>query len=218
MGRQTPWEELQVPGVVPLLQQINAGLVALTREVRQQQAAPPAQVPVRVPAPFGGAAVELPLTVKAIMDAAFAAGDTGDLFVYDNDYNITVPAGATVIQTFPTYGNPAAIIGDLTYVSDTVTFDGTLTIQVFVDGSPAAGPNATSALQVTTSTKSFGIAQYAISKSEAQIVVYNGTPGNVTMNFYTVRAIMSPNFYKNTVAPLLAKYGFSALTALLGGQ
>ncbi len=216
---ETFWERLKDPGVIPLLTQINENILALAHafeNVASLSTAGQGGAQTLLKSALPNRTVALPLNVHDILAAAIAAGDTGDLVVFDNDYNITVPAGSTSVQTFPTFGRPTSIIGDLSYVSDTVTFDGSLTIQVFIDGSPAAGPTATSALQVTTATKSFGIAQYAVAKTEVQIVVFNTTPGNVTLNFYGIQAVMSPTFYQSKVAPLLANYGFSALTALLG--
>ncbi len=226
---QSFWEALSVPGVVPQLEALNANVSALAKLLQgiapsgtaqaQEQAATanPSASGAGFAAPSGPIpTVKVPLTIADILQAAFEAGDTGSLFVYDNDYIVTVPAGQTVIQSFPTYGNPTAILGHLNYTASAYDDTGLLTIQVFVDGNPAAGPDATSALQVT-GPKSFSIAQYTISKTEVEIVVFNETSGNVDFNFWAIQAVLNPVFYQNVVQPLLNKYGFPAMQALVTG-
>ncbi len=223
MSKQTPWEEFQVPGVVPLLQRIAQGQDRLAQAVEQMAAGQQAlaasigavnpTTPSVTTAPAPVAMVRLPLTVNDILRSAVESGDTGNLAVYDNDYIITVGAGATVVQIFPTYSRPTAIIGDLTASASAYDASGLLTVQIFVDGNPVAGPSATSAVPLT-GPKVVSFSQYSIAQTEVQVVVTNLTAGNVDCNFQGVQVSMSAEFFKQHFAPLLKRFGFAGLSSL----
>jgi hypothetical protein len=214
---QSFYELLTVPGVVPMLERLNANLAALTAQVSKiqpetvVQQAQASGSTVALPA----ASVRLPLTIHDIVLAALEAGETQNLYVYDDDYIVTVAPGAVNIQSFPTYGRPTTIIGSLNASADEYSATGLLTVQVFVDGTPVSGPNATSAIQLT-GPKSVTIAQYAVAKTEVQVVTANLMTVNANLNFQGVQAVMSADFYKNTAEPLLNQYGFASLKRLIG--
>lgn len=203
------WEDLQVPGMVPLLEALNAHVETLARALQEQPARP--AVPVTM------AEVELPLTLETIRRTAIEADMPAAFAVYDNDYIVAIPPNSVNVQSFPTYGNPATVIGGLHISSDSYSATGEITVQIYFDSYPILGANG---LQLTGPKGGPGsgsrTADYGTALTEIRVVTTNNTPALIHVNFAAVQAVMTADFYQRQYQPLIEQYGFAALRRLVG--
>ena len=217
---QTVWERLQVPGIVPLLERLNADLENLTRTLQRRQAAQPMQTVqprVKVPPTIIGAMVELPLTLPVVLRGT-SADQVQDAFVrYRQDFIVAIPPGTTNVQTFPVYGHPMTMLTSPEITCDFYSPD--ILVQLFVDGVPVAGLYGSGGMPLTGpkgGQPGENVVSYGIAKVDTQIVTTNGTDTLIHINYAATVAYMEPYFYKETYLPLVDQLGFNSLRRLLG--
>jgi hypothetical protein len=220
---ETLWEELQVPGVVPLLGQIRDDLASMLTAIQdvtgelKAVAGALAAIPTataggtttggRLPVPLP--ALTLPISPKILNEMLNAANIPGVSKMGVWKLDVTVPAGSTVEVTFPVLpGTVHVFMAPLgvsaTFYSDLISAD------VDVDGmdvtpSPYEYP--------ITGADEIELGQYFYMRTGMQARITNGSTTTTTITFAVQAMAIQKDFFES-LYPVILNFGVNLLREL----
>lgn len=212
---QTLWEEIQVPGVVPLLAEIRDDLAAISQRLEAVAGALAAIPTATAGSPSSGTrlpiplpALNLPLSPIVLNEMINAANMPGVSKLGAWKLTVNVPAGQTVVVSVPVLPGTVTVFAAPMKVTATY-YSANITADVLVDGYDIT-PYPEYAL---TGDDQIEFGQYYYMRIGMQGTITNNTATNTLITFGVEVMAIQRDFFETFYRPLI-EYSVDTLKSL----
>lgn len=211
---ETLWEEVQVPGVVPLLQEIRDDLQAIADRL-EAVAGALAAIPSAVQGPDGRRvplplpALQLPLSPPVLNQMINAANIPGASKIGVWKLTVNVPAGQTVVVTVPVLPGTVAVFAAPLVVTATY-YSSQITADVWVDGNDVTPAPYEYAI---TGDDQIDFGQYYYMRIGLQGTITNNSASTTLITFKVEVMAIQRDFFESFYTPLI-QHSVDTLRAL----